>query len=348
MRIVDLRSDTVTIPPRKMLETILEAELGDDVYREDPTVIKLENMAAEIMGKEAALLVTSGTQANLISVMAHTKRGDEVILEYNSHIYNFEVGGLAAVAGVLPRPIRGVMGFMNPADIEAAIRPKNIHCPETSLLLVENTHNRAGGTVITPKQMEAMCNVARKHGLRVHVDGARIFNAAVALNVKPEKLVEDADSVSFCLSKGLACPIGSLICGSMEFIEKARKIRKMLGGGMRQAGVIAAPGIYALEHMIDRLKEDHENAKILAYGLAKIDEVEIDLKTVQTNIVIFSLKSLKAEDVIATLQSRGVKALAIGPRKIRLVTHFGITRDDVEYALNIFREVVEILKDKQY
>ncbi|MCS7367885.1 MAG: aminotransferase class I/II-fold pyridoxal phosphate-dependent enzyme [archaeon YNP-WB-062] len=345
MRIVDLRSDTVTIPPKEALATILEAPLGDDVYREDPTVNRLEAMAAEIFEKEAALLVTSGTQANLISVMAHTKRGDEVIVEYDSHIYNYEVGGMSWIAGVHPRPIKGVRGFMDPAAIEAAIRPKDIHCGETTLLCVENTHNRAGGTVITPKQMEAMAEVARRYGLKVYVDGARIFNAAVALGVKPSKLVEHADSLSFCLSKGLAGPVGSLMVGPKDFIERARKIRKVLGGGMRKAGVIAAPGIWVLEHMVDRLKEDHENARKLALGLSKIKEISIDLDSVQTNIVIFELKEISAKVFVEALAKRGVKCGAIGPRKIRMVTHYGITSEDIDYALKAVKAVIDDLSE---
>lgn len=340
-RIVDLRSDTVTIPPKEMLETILHAELGDDVYREDPTVNRLEEMAAELMGKEAALLVTSGTQANLVSLMAQTKRGDEVIVEYDSHIYNFEVGGLSAIAGLIPRPIRGEMGIMKPEDIEVAIRPKNIHCPDTTLIVVENTHNRAGGTIVRPEHMKAIGEVARKYSLKIHVDGARIFNAAVALGIEAKKLVEEADSVCFCLSKGLAAPVGSLVCGSEKFIEKARKVRKILGGGMRKAGIIAAPGIYALEHMIDRLKEDHENARILAYELAKIDGIKIDLRTVQTNIVIFSLENMFSKDFLRRIGERGVKASAISKKEIRMVTHYGITRKDIYYVIDVVKEILE-------
>lgn len=338
---VDLRSDTVTTPPKEMLETILHAELGDDVYREDPTVNRLEEMAAELMGKEAALLVTSGTQANLVSLMAQTKRGDEIILEYDSHVYNFEVGGLSAIAGLIPRPIKGEMGIMKPEDIEAAIRPKNIHCPDTTLIVVENTHNRAGGTIVRPEHMKAIGKVARKYGLKIHVDGARIFNAAVALGIEAKKLVEEADSVCFCLSKGLAAPVGSLVCGGIEFIERARKVRKILGGGMRKAGIIAAPGIYALEHMIDRLEEDHENARLLAYELSKIEGIRIDLRTVQTNIVIFSLETISSRDFLMKLRKKGVKAGAISTNKVRMVTHYGITREDIIYTINAIKSILE-------
>ncbi len=292
LRVVDLRSDTVTLPTEEMLEAIRHARLGDDVYMEDPTVNRLEDMAARKMGKEEALLVTSGTQGNLVSVLSHTKRGDEAILEADSHIYHFEVGGLAAIGGLMAKAIKGRMGVLDPLDVENAFRPENIHCPETTLVCIENTHNLAGGTVISPRQIREIWEVAKKHNLAVHVDGARIFNAAIALNVDVRELTKHVDSVMFCLSKGLSCPIGSLVVGNQELIEKARRWRKMLGGGMRQAGIIAAPGIIALEKMIDRLRDDHRNATILAEKLAKTEGISIDLRTVQTNIVRFDVNDL--------------------------------------------------------
>ncbi|MFQ6080088.1 MAG: low-specificity L-threonine aldolase [Candidatus Bathyarchaeia archaeon] len=342
MRVVDLRSDTVTLPTEEMLEAIRHAKLGDDVYREDPTVNRLEEMAAQKMGKESALLVTSGTQGNLVSVLSHTKRGDEVILEADSHTFHFEVGGLAAIGGLMARPIKGRMGVLDPRDVENAIRPKNIHCPETTLVCIENTHNRAGGTVVSPRQIKAIWEVAKKHDLAVHMDGARIFNAAIALNVDVKDLTKHVDSVMFCLSKGLSCPIGSLVVGSQEFVEKARRWRKMLGGGMRQAGIIAAPGIIALEKMIDRLRDDHRNARILAEKLAKTEGVSINLKTVQTNIVIFDVHNLGVTSVefLRKLGEHGVKALPTGKTSIRMVTHRGIERGDIEYAINSIDAVV--------
>jgi threonine aldolase len=338
LKTVDLRSDTVTLPTEEMIEAIGRAKLGDDVYREDPTVRQLEELAAEKMGKESALLVTSGTQANLSSLMAQTKRGDEVILEAESHIYHYEVGGLSAVAGLIPRPLKGVRGCLDPSDIEGAIRPKDIHCPETTLICLENTHNRAGGAVIRPSNIKAVHDIAQSHGLQLYMDGARIFNAAVALGVDVKELTKHVDSLMFCLSKGLSAPIGSVIVGGSEFIEKARKIRKMLGGGMRQAGIIAAPGIVALEKMVDRLKEDHDNAKLLARGLERFEGISIE-SPVETNIVIFRVKGLDAKKLIYKLAENGVKALSLDKERIRMVTHRGVSRSDIEHSLEVFRLV---------
>ena len=283
--LIDLRSDTVTLPTEEMLEAIKQAKLGDDVYREDPTVNRLEEIAAAKMGKEAALLVTSGTQANLVSLISSSIRGDMIILEADSHIYWYEVGGLSSVAGLLPWLIKGRMGVIAPGDLETAMRPRDIHFPLTSMVCVENTHNRAGGTIMKPEQLEDLSKVARANDLKMHMDGARIFNAAVALGVDVKEFARHVDTLMFCLSKGLCCPVGSIVVGNSEFIDKARKARKMLGGGMRQAGIIAAPGIVALETMINRLADDHRNARTLAEGLARIDGISIDLETVQTNII---------------------------------------------------------------
>ncbi len=347
IRVVDLRSDTVTLPTEEMLEAIRSAELGDDVFREDPTVNRLGEMAARKMGKESALLVTSGTQGNLVSILSHTKRGDEVILEADSHTYNFETGGLSAIGGLIAKPIRGRMGVLDPRDVEKAINPKDIHRAETTLVCIENTHNLAGGTVISPSQIEAVWKVAKKHTLAVHMDGARIFNAAIALNIDVKELTRHVDSVMFCLSKGLSCPIGSLVAGRREFIEKARKWRKMLGGGMRQAGIIAAPGIIALEKMIDRLRDDHNNARILAEKLAKTEQISIDLETVQTNIVIFDVSNLgvTSAEFVRKLGEHGVKSLPMNETSIRMVTHRGIEREDIEYTIDSIDKVVNsILK----
>ncbi|HDI42712.1 MAG TPA: low-specificity L-threonine aldolase [Candidatus Bathyarchaeota archaeon] len=345
MRVVDLRSDTVTLPTEEMLEAIRRARLGDDVYGEDPTVNELQELAASRMGKDAALLVTSGTQGNLVSLMSHARRGEEVILEAECHIYYYEVGGISALAGLIPRPIRGHLGVLDPRDVEAAIRPKDIHQPRTSLVCMENTHNRAGGTVWTPEQMRAVYEVAKEHGLSVHLDGARIFNAAVYLGVDVKQFTKYTDSVMFCLSKGLSAPIGSLVVGDEDFIERARRVRKMLGGGMRQAGIIAAAGIIALEKMVDRLKEDHENAQILAKALAKLDGIRIT-HPVQTNIIIFDVSDLNttAERFIASLAERGVKASQFGRTLVRMVTHRGIEREDIEYAISVVEEVVSKLR----
>jgi len=346
--IIDLRSDTVTLPTEEMLEAIRNAELGDDVYKEDPTVNRLEEMAAKKMGKEAALLVPSGTMANLVSVTSNTKRGDSVILEADSHIYWYEVGGISAIAGVLPLPVKGEMGVMDPRDVEAAIRPKSLHFAETTLVCIENTHNRAGGTVITPAQIEAISKVVKEHGLRLYMDGARIFNAAVALKVDVRDFTRHVDNLMFCLSKGLSCPIGSVIVGSEEFIERAEKVRKILGGGMRQAGIIAAAGIIALEKMIDRLEEDHRNARLLAEGLAKIEGIDVNMKTVQTNMVMLDVKgSVGAETFVNKLREQGVLALNLSKTRVRMVTHRGIEKEDIHKALSIIEKVAKEIRLKE-
>lgn len=346
LRQVDLRSDTVTLPTEEMLEAIRRAELGDDGRGEDPTVARLESLAAEKMGKEAGLLVTSGTQGNLVSLKAHTQPGDEVIMEAEAHVYWYEVGGLAAVAGLMSRTIKGEMGALDPRAVEEAIRPANVHYPRTALICLENTHNRAGGTVITPEQMAAVAEVAHRHGIPVHLDGARVFNAAVALGVDVKEITKHVDSVTFCLSKGLSAPVGSVVCGSAEFIERARRVRKMLGGTLRQAGIIAAAGIVALEKMVDRLAEDHENARLLGEALAEVPGLTVDLRTVQTNMVRFLVSDLgvDAATFLGHLERYGVRALAHGTHAIRFVTHRGITRDDVAYASECVRKVCAELR----
>jgi threonine aldolase len=335
--VIDLRSDTVTLPTEEMLEAIKKAKLGDDVYGEDPTVAKLEELAAEKMGKEAALLVATGTQANLVSLMSSTKRGDQVILEAESHIYWYEVGGLSSIGGLFPWPIKGNLGVLDQADVESAIRPRDIHYPEPTLVCLENTHNRAGGTIIAPSQIKAVGEVAKAHGLALYMDGARIFNAAVASGVNVKDFAKHVDSLMFCLSKGLSCPIGSVVVGNLEFISRARRNRKILGGGMRQAGVIAAPGIIALEGMIDRLMEDHRNARLLAEGLAKIYGISVNLNTVQTNIVHLDVSNLSvsSSQFVQKLKDSGVLALPRNKSSVRMVTHRGIEREDIERTLRI-------------
>ena len=343
---VDLRSDTVTLPTEGMLEAIRHAKLGDDVYGEDPTVNELERLAAERMGKDSAVLVASGTMANLVSLMSNTRRGELVILESESHMYWYEVGGVSAVAGLLPWPVKSSFGAFDPEVLEAAIRPRNIHFPEPGLVCAENTHNRHGGTGVSPEQLRTVSGVARSHGLRVYMDGARIFNAAVALKVDVKEFTKHVDNLMFCLSKGLSCPVGSLVVGSQEFVEKARKNRKLLGGGMRQAGIIAAPGIIALEKMVDRLEEDHRNAKLLAEGIAKLDGLKVDLGRVQTNMVLFDISGLGVSDerFVSLLGGEGVLAAAISKHKIRFVVYRGIEREHVEKALNAVWSVVEDLR----
>ena len=265
-RMVDLRSDTVTTPTPEMRRAMAEAEVGDDVFMEDPTVLRLEALAAERLGKEAALFVTSGTQGNQVSLMAHTQRGDEIILDENCHIFNYEVAALAVLSAVQARTLRGRHGILDPADVRDAIRPPNIHYPRNSLICLETTHNRGGGAVYPLETLQEIRRIATEHGLAVHLDGARLFNACVAMGVPAKEVAAQADSVTFCLSKGLGAPVGSVVTGSREFIDKARRARKMLGGGMRQAGVIAAAGIVALETMVERLREDHENARSAGRG----------------------------------------------------------------------------------
>jgi threonine aldolase len=366
-KLIDLRSDTVTLPTDEMLEAIKVADLGDDVYGEDSTVNQLEMMAAKKIGKEAALLVTSGTQANLVSLMSNTKRGNLVILEAESHIYWYEVGGLSTIAGLLPWLIRGNLGVLDPKDIEAAVKPEDIHFPETTLICIENTHNRYGGAIISPDQIKAVGDIAKTFGLKLYMDGARIFNAAIALKVDVKNFTKHVDNLMFCLSKGLSCPIGSIIVGTDEFIEKARKNRKILGGGMRQAGVIAAPGIVALEKMIDRLEEDHKNAKALAKGLTQIDGITIDLNKVQTNIIHFGVSEslgtcdqfvskLTENGVLAFTELRGTSnhlvskltekeglTLPRDTKRIRMVTHRGIEKEDIDKTLNIIESIVKEL-----
>ena len=336
VEVVDLRSDTVTLPTDEMLEAIRHARLGDDVYGEDPTINELEALAAERMGKEAAVLVPSGTMANLVSLMSNTKRGDLVILESEAHMYWYEAGGLSAIAGLLPWPLKSEFGVLNPDVVEAAIRPRNIHFPEPTLICVENTHNRHGGTVVSPKQLEVLGYVARTHGMRFYMDGARIFNAAVALGVDVKDFTRHVDNLMFCLSKGLSCPAGSLVIGTKDFVERARRNRKVLGGGMRQAGIIAAAGIVALEKLVQRLADDHRNARFLAEGCARVEGLSVDLARVQTNMVVLDISDLCVEDGVfcSKLKEHGVLAGSIGRSKVRLVTHRGIEKEHVERAMD--------------
>ncbi|HHY46415.1 MAG TPA: aminotransferase class I/II-fold pyridoxal phosphate-dependent enzyme [Firmicutes bacterium] len=340
--IINLRSDTQTLPTEEMLEAMVKAPLGDDVYQEDPTVRQLEELAASVVGKEDALFVPSGTMGNLIALKVHTHSGEEVILEKDAHIYYYEAGGLAAVCGLTPRLIAGRHGVMDPADVEQALRPSNIHYPPTSLLCYENTHNRAGGTVVDVETSKALFETAKRHGLAVHLDGARIFNAALYLGVDARVLASYADSVMFCLSKGLSAPVGSVLTGTREFIKRARHVRKMLGGGMRQAGVLAAAGIIAITKMRDRLREDHENARRLALGVARIPGLSVDLGTVQTNMVnvLIDPELMSLDEFVKKLESRRVLVSTRPPHGIRMVTHRHITADDVDTALGVIREVV--------
>ncbi len=334
MDIIDLRSDTVTQPDEAMRAAILSAELGDDVFGDDPTVLRLEAMAARLLGKEAALFMASGTMANLVAILTHCGRGDEVIVGDESHILHYEVGGASAIGGVLLRPLRNdARGLLDAAEMEGVIRPPDVHFPRTALLCLENTHNRRGGTALSPEDTAPLVAVARQHGIPIHLDGARIFNAAVALELPATDLARDADSVMFCLSKGLSAPAGSLLCGSRAFIERARKQRKMVGGGMRQVGVLAGAGIIALETMVGRLAEDHANARYLAERLATLPFVAIDPAAVETNIVVFDLTAGTVADLLPRLAAAGVLATSFGPRRVRMVPHRGIERHHIDTAV---------------
>lgn len=334
-RLIDLRSDTKTLPTEEMLEAIKLAKLGDEQLGEDPTVNELQDLAAQKLGMEKSLLVTSGTQGNLISLLSQTKPGQEVILGKTCHIYNIEAGGLTRIAGLIPRPLLEIYGAMDPEDVEEAIKQKTTHIAETAIVCIEDTHNAAGGTIITPTQIKALADVAHRYGLKLHCDGSRIFNASVGMNTDVKNFTKNLDSITFCLSKGLSCPIGALVCGSEEFINEAWNWKQMLGGGMRQAGIIAAPGIIALTKMIDRLNEDHINAKLLGEGLAEIDGIMIDIKTVQTNIVRFDPKGLaiSSQEFVNRLSKHGILT---GPT--RMVTHRHITKKDIEYTLETIRK----------
>ena len=340
MRVVDLRSDTVTMPTGEMRQAMFRADVGDDVYREDHTVIALEELGATMLGKEAGLFLASGTMGNQVAAMAHTKKSDEIICEMESHIYYYEVAGLACLSGAQVRPVVGDRGIMTADAIRCAIRGVDVHAPDTGLICLENTHNRAGGTCYPLAELAAIRKLADEFHIPVHMDGARIFNAAVAQGVSAEEIARHADTVQFCLSKGLAAPVGSLLVGPRSYIEKARRFRKMLGGGMRQAGIIAAAGVVALKTMVERLAEDHANARALGEAIAT-GGYTIDMSTVQTNIVIFSMDGLKtdAPAFVAKLKDRGVKANAFGDRRVRMVTHFGIDRADIDYTTSVLAKL---------
>jgi threonine aldolase len=341
-RIIDLRSDTVTQPTQEMREAMFNAEVGDDVFGDDPTVNRLEAMAAERMGKEAALFVASGTMGNLVALLTHCQRGHEVILGDLSHTFINEAGGAAALGGIHPRTVKNQPdGTLALADLEAAIRGENVHYPRTRLICLENTHNSCFGMPLTVEYMRAVGDLAHPRGLKLHVDGARIFNAAVALCVEVKELAAPADSVQFCLSKGLGSPVGSLLCGTREFIYEARRNRKMVGGGMRQAGVLAAAGIVSLAKMVDRLSEDHVNARRLMLGLAEIPGLVAD--PVHTNIVYFRFApdtKLSEAEFVQALEQHQVRLLSAGPRRFRAVTHCWIDADDIQIAIEAICRVM--------
>lgn len=343
MRMIDLRSDTITEPTTAMRKAMYNAEIGDDVFGEDPTVNRLEEMSAKLTGKEAALFVASGTMANLVSELAHCGRGDEMILGDQSHIFYYEQGGCAALGGIHPRTVPNQAdGKIRIEDLDHAIRAENVHFPVSRLIVLENTHNRCNGSPLSSSYMKEVGNFAREKGLKLHVDGARIFNAAQALSVSVAELVAPADSVAFCLSKGLCAPAGSLVCGTEDFIRRARRCRKVVGGGMRQVGILAACGVVALNEMVERLHEDHENAHKLALGISDIKGFELDPSSVKTNIVFFDISKDGADAglLVEMLEKEGVRVLALGSKSLRAVTHYKIGPKDIETTLKAISRAV--------
>ncbi len=339
MRIIDFRSDTVTHPTPEMYQAMLHAELGDDEYGDDPTVNRLEALAADMLGKEAALFTVSGTMSNLVAILTHCRRGDELLVGDKSHIFLEEGGGASALGGVhvqaLPNDSRGML---DPDLVRQSIRPDDPHDPRTGLIALENTHTFCGGSVLTQDEIASVASVAHSHDLPLHVDGARIFNAAVYLETPVSELVKDADTVSFCLSKGLSCPIGSMLCGPADFIDRARYWRETVGGGLRQVGVIAAAGIVGLESMVDRLAEDHSNARRLALGLSHIPGIQINPDLYPTNQVYFDVAAGPPAELAAKLESLGIKG-GTGDKNWRFVTHHPLTPDDIDYALDVVESV---------
>jgi threonine aldolase len=337
-RVIDLRSDTVTQPSPAMREAMYRAEVGDDVYGEDPTVNRLEALAAERLGKEAALFLLSGTMGNLVGILSQTRRGDEAIVGAHAHIFVNEAGGAAALGGVQLFPIPTERGAMDPDVVEASIRADNVHFPRTALVCLENTANRDGGAAVSVADTNAVAAVAHRHGIRLHLDGARLFNAAVALGVPAATLVEQVDSVTFCLSKGLGCPMGSILAGSAPYIKEARRWRKMVGGSLRQSGVVAATGIVALEQMVDRLAEDHANARRLADGLSQLPGLAVD--PVETNIIMLHVAEQRIDPkaFVAGMAERGVKIGSPYGSRIRIVTHYQFGAGDVGTVLKAAEE----------
>ena len=337
---VDLRSDTVTHPSPEMRRAMYEAELGDDVYGDDPTVNQLQERAAELLGKEAGLFVSSGTQGNLVSMLAHAQRGDEVLVGDQCHIMNSEAGGSMVLGSIVLYPIRtDEFGFLEPDLIKDAVKPRDYHKPPTKLLAIENTHNASSGRAINAEQMKAMADAGHEKGLSVHLDGARIFNAAVALDVPVADLTDHVDSVTFCLSKGLSCPIGSIVVGSEGFIQEADRWRKMLGSGMRQVGIIAAAGLVALDSMIERMQEDHDSARHIASRMAEMNGISVDPEHIQTNIIRFKVPPHTGNQIASRLKEEGVYING-GDSDLRIVTHYGVTNDDYEFAISALDRVM--------
>ena len=337
--LIDLRSDTVTRPTKPMLQAMFEAKVGDDVFGEDPSINELEGKTAKIFGMEAGMFCPSGTMTNQVAVKTHTNPMEEVIIEKSNHVYYYEVGGIAFHSGCSIRTIDGDHGRITPQQIEENIMPKNLHAAETSLVCIENTSNRGGGAYYSLEEMIAISKVCKKHNLKLHLDGARIFNAIVAQHINPAELGKHFDSISVCLSKGLGCPVGSVLLGSKEFIGRARKIRKSFGGGMRQAGFLAAAGIYALDNHVQRLKDDHRRAKQLGDALKQLPIVDPNF-SVDTNIVIFKLKpGTNADEFVKKLDAENIKCFSIGDNKVRMITHLDIDDEQLNKVLEVLKRI---------
>jgi len=335
---IDLRSDTVTKPTKAMRDVISNAEVGDDVWGDDPTVNRLQEMCKELTGKPAALFVTSGCMANQLAVKCHTNPAEEIIAEWDSHIVKYEIAGPAYLSGVQVMPLKGVHGVIDPDDVIEHIRPDWYHYPKTSLVCIENTHNRAGGTVYPLDDIKKISSACKENNLKLHLDGARIFNASVASGVSVKEYALQVDSISFCFSKGLGAPVGSILCGDEDFITRAHKFRKILGGGMRQSGILAAAAIYALEHNVERLLEDHQNAKHFAEEISKLDWIEVDLQTVQTNIIIFKT-SRDAFKVRELCEEKGLLVSNDKTALMRAVFHLDVSKEQTEEAIKIFKSL---------
>jgi threonine aldolase len=335
----DLRSDTVTLPSREMRKAMSRADVGDDVYMEDKTVNKLQELACKITGKRDALFLPSGSMGNLIPLFVNGGRGNEILTHEHSHIIHYELASGAALAGVMPVALQGERGILRPEELEKHLRPDVYFMAKPTMVEVENTHNRMGGTYYTPEELKAVSDFAKKHDLSVHMDGARIFNAAAAQNITVKRMAMHADTITFCLSKGLGAPVGSLLCGPPRFIQEARRVRKMLGGGMRQAGVLAAAGIYALEHNVERISEDHAHAKRIAERLAEVSWASVDPTSVETNIIYFDTPNHPAQQVASALKKRGVLCSPFASNSIRMVTHIGISKEDTDTVSSIIRDL---------
>jgi threonine aldolase len=342
MNMVDLRSDTLTQPSAEMREAICNTQVGDDVFGEDPTINRLQEMMADISGKEAALYVASGTMGNQICIKAHTQPGNEIIVERHSHLFNYECGSPALLSHVQVLPIEGLRGSISVEQIKEVIRPENVHHPQTTLICIENTHNRSGGSIFPYHEIEKISSFSKENQIKVHLDGARLWNASVATGIPIKTYCDLVDSISLCFSKGLGAPVGSIIVGSQEFIEQARYYRKAFGGGMRQAGILAAAAIYAINNNIERLEEDHRRARVLADFITTLPGVEIDKESLQTNIVIFNVKNsgLSGQQVVDHLHKKGIKMLTFAGTKMRAVTHMQISDQDIQSAISALNAVL--------